>query len=94
MGDMENNVNGKKNLDELTVEEMAAKTTKTAKSKLKDGKAGFFTLLKAEFKKIIWPSRKSLFRQTVAVLFSSVAVGIIIAVVDIVIRLGLELIVK
>ena len=94
MGDLEKDVKGGNDLENLTVEEISAKTAKPAKTKIKDGKVSKFALLKAEFKKIIWPSRKSLFRQTAAVLMSSLALGIIIAVVDLVIRFGLELLVK
>ena len=51
-------------------------------------------LTKAEFKKIIWPSRQSLGKQTLAVLLSSIGLGVIITLVDMIIRLGLELLVK
>lgn len=49
--------------------------------------------LKAEFKKIIWPSRQSLLKQTITVLISSACIGVIIAILDFIIRLGLEMIV-
>ena len=53
-------------------------------------KKSWFTGLKAEFKKIIWPNRNSLFKQTLAVVVSSVILGAIIVLVDLVIRLGIE----
>ena len=45
-------------------------------------KVSWFTGLKAEFKKIIWPDQKSLVRQTIAVVAVSVVVGLIIALLD------------
>lgn len=92
MGDSEKNLTDGKLSDDIIVEEVAAKTAKTAKVKAKSGKAGFFSQVKAEFRKIIWPSRQSLGKQTVAVLLSSICLGVIITIVDMIIRLGLELI--
>ncbi len=42
--------------------------------------------LKAEFKKIIWPDRKTVGKQTVAVIVLSVCLGLIIGVLDTVIK--------
>ena len=50
--------------------------------------------LKAEFKKIIWPDRKSLTKETVAVVAASVLLGVIIAIVDFIARIGIEFLVK
>ena len=52
-----------------------------------------FKNLKAEFKKIIWPDRKSLIRQTIAVLLTSVILGAVIALLDLVIRVCLSFLV-
>ena len=49
---------------------------------------------KGEFSKIIWPDRQSLTKETVAVLAVSVLLGVIIAVVDLIVRFGIEFIVK
>ena len=57
-------------------------------------KKNWFKGLKAEFKKIVWPDRKSLTRQTVAVLFVSVLLGLLIAFVDFVTRIGIEFLIK
>ena len=43
---------------------------------------GFFSGVKSEFKKIIWPDTKSTVRQSVAVVAVSVVVGVIIAIID------------
>ena len=53
-------------------------------------KTSWFTGLKAEFRKIIWPDRKSLVRQTVAVILVSVVVGLAIAGLDWLINQGVD----
>ena len=53
-------------------------------------KKSWFKGLKAEFKKVIWPDRKTLATETTAVVAVSSAVGIIIAVLDLVIQYGLN----
>ena len=64
-------------------------TVKTKKQK----KSGFKGL-KAEFKKIVWPDQKSLTKETAAVVIVSVVVGVIISVVDLIARFGIEFLVK
>ncbi|MDF2821592.1 MAG: hypothetical protein K0R15_2033 [Clostridiales bacterium] len=44
--------------------------------------------LKGEFKKIIWPDKESLVKQTALVLFISVLLGTIIYVIDLVFSNG------
>ena len=56
-------------------------------------KQSWFTGLKAEFKKIIWPEQKSLVRQPVAVVAVSVIVGLIIALMDTLIQYGVNFLV-
>ena len=56
-------------------------------------KASWFTGLKAEFQKIIWPDRKSLVRQTIAVVAVSVVTGLIIALLDWLIQHGVNFLV-
>ena len=94
MGDCEKEVNNSNaTAEDITVEDMVAKTAtaKSAKEKKKaQKKKGFFSGVVAEFKKIIWPNRNSLFKQTLAVVVSSVILGAIIVLVDLVIRLGIE----
>ena len=53
-------------------------------------KKSWFKGLKAEFKKIAWPDKKSLARESVVVVASAVALGIIIKVLDVVINYGIE----
>ncbi|MCI8997143.1 MAG: preprotein translocase subunit SecE [Lachnospiraceae bacterium] len=66
--------------------ETAVKTEKAPKK-------SWFKGLKAEFKKIIWPDKKSLTRQTIAVVTTSVALGIIIKILDIIITYGIDFLV-
>ena len=62
--------------------------------KTKKQKKSWFKGLKAEFKKIVWPDQKSLTKETAAVVFVSVVVGVIISVVDLIARFGIEFLVK
>ena len=60
----------------------------------KQKKKSWFKGLKAEFKKIIWPDKKTLVKETVAVIVCSVLLGGIIAVVDALIQYGIDFIVR
>ncbi len=57
-------------------------------------KPSFFKGVKAEFKKIIWPSREMLTKETSAVIVVSVILGIIIAVLDWLLQMGFGLVIK
>jgi preprotein translocase subunit SecE len=57
-------------------------------------KTSWFEGLKAEFAKIIWPDKKSLTRQTVAVVAVSVVLGLIIAVLDSILKFGVDILVN
>ena len=59
----------------------------------KPKKKSWFKGLKAEFKKIIWPDKKTLAKQTTAVIICSVILGAIIAVVDALIQYGIDFLV-
>ncbi len=56
----------------------------------KEKKPSFFKGVKGEFKKITWPDKKSLFKQTVAVICVSLVVGLIIAALDSVLQYGIS----
>lgn len=62
--------------------------------KTKKQKKSWFKGLKAEFKKIVWPDQKSLTKETAAVVIVSVVIGVIISVVDLIARFGIEFLVK
>ena len=57
----------------------------------KTKKPGFFKGVKSEFKKITWPDKTSLLKQTVAVVSVSVVVGLMIAVMDFIIQYGVNI---
>ena len=56
----------------------------------KTKKPGFFAGVKSEFKKIAWPDKKDMFKQSVAVVCISVVVGTIIAILDFFIEHGVN----
>lgn len=56
-------------------------------------KTSWFSGLKAEFSKIVWPEQKSVVRQTVAVIAASVVTGLIIALLDWIIQYGVNFLV-
>ncbi len=56
-------------------------------------KRDFFTELKAEFRKIVWPDKKLLGKQSVAVIISAIIIGIIIALIDWLMQVGLTFII-
>ena len=60
----------------------------------KQKKKSWFKGLKAEFKNIIWPNKKTLVKETVAVIVCSVLLGGIIAVVDALVKYGIDFIAK
>ena len=62
--------------------------------KTKTQKKSWFKGLQAEFKKVIWPDQKTLAKQTTAVVAVSVVLGALIAVIDAILRYGIDLLVK
>ena len=52
-------------------------------------KEGFFKGVKKEFKKIVWPDKVTVAKESAAVVVVSVVLGAIIALVDWAIKLGL-----
>ncbi len=62
--------------------------------KEKTQKKSWFKGLKAEFKKIIWPDKKALGKQTTAVVAVSIALGILISVIDAILEFGINWLVK
>lgn len=61
----------------------SAKTDKTPKP-------GFFKGVKTEFKKIAWPDKNTLVKQSIAVVCISVVVGAIIAILDFIMQYGID----
>ena len=56
-------------------------------------KRSFFTELKAEFRKIVWPDKELLGKQSVAVILAAIVIGVIIAALDWVMQVGLSFII-
>ena len=59
-------------------------------SKKEAQKTSWFKGMKAEFKKIVWPDQKSLTKQTIAVVSVSVALALIIKILDMVMTFGID----
>lgn len=66
---------------------MSGKTEKTQKK-------SWFKGLQAEFKKVIWPDKNALVKQTTAVVTVSVLLGVVISVIDTIMKYGIDLLVK
>ena len=60
----------------------------------KTQKKSWFKGLKGEFKKIIWPDRKTLAKQTAAVVSVSVVLGAIIALLDFLMQYGIDILIN
>ena len=60
----------------------------------KKQKKSWFKGLSAEFKKIIWPDKKTLVKQTIAVTVCSVGLGLLIAIIDSILKYGIDFLVK
>ncbi len=60
----------------------------------KTQKKSWFKGLNREFKKIIWPDKMTVAKQTAAVVSVSVILGLIIAIVDFIAQYGVDLLVR
>lgn len=67
---------------------------KESEKTIETQKASWFTGLKAEFHKIIWPTKENVARETTAVVITSVIVGLIIAILDYIIQYGIDFLIK
>lgn len=56
-------------------------------------KKDFIKGLKAEFNKIIWPDKETLTKQSIVVVITTIALGIVIAVLDLIIKFGLNIVI-
>ena len=61
-----------------------------ADSTTKQNRPGFFKGVKSEFKKVTWPDRKTTLKQSIAVVAISVVLGVIIALLDYIIKYGVN----
>lgn len=63
-------------------------------STVSKAKTSKFSRIKAEFKKIVWPDRSSVAKQSVAVVIISLMLGVIIAILDVIFRYGVDFLVN
>ena len=56
----------------------------------KKAKKSFFKSVKAEFKKIVWPTKDTVKKERTAVVLRTAALGAIIALLDAVIKMGVS----
>ena len=63
-------------------------------SEEKTSKPKFFDGVKAEFKKVTWPDRELLLKQSAAVVGISIVLGGIIAVLDMFLQYAVDFLVK
>ena len=63
-------------------------------SEEKTSKPKFFDGVKAEFKKVTWPDRELLLKQSAAVVRISIVLGGIIAVLDMILQYAVDFLVK
>ena len=69
-------------------------SAKAEKTKTKAPKKSWINGLKSEFRKIIWPDKTELGKETVAVAVFSILLGVLIAVVDFVVQYSIDFLVK
>ena len=67
--------------------------SETTNATEKAPKKSWFKGLKAEFKKIVWPDKDSLVKQSAAVVVITIVLGTVIALLDTVIKYGVDFII-
>ena len=65
-----------------------------AKTENKQQKTGFFSGVRSEFKKIVWPKRDQLLKETCAVTIVTLLLAAIIKLVDMVMQTGIAVLIK
>ena len=88
----ENGVNTEKKQD-AKAPSKKAKHAPVKKSR-KQILASVYGEFKGEFKKIVWPSRKDLIKETTTVIITSVIFGVIICGMDAILGLGYDLLMR
>ncbi len=66
---------------------MSEKTEKTQKK-------SWFKGLNAEFKRVVWPDKNTLVKQTTAVVSVSILLGALITVIDAILKYGIDFLVR
>lgn len=75
-------------------EEVKEQNKPQKKSEETAHKKGAFQSLKAEFKHIVWPDKDTVVKESTAVIVVTVILGAVIALLDWVIKLGLDKIIQ
>ncbi len=70
-----------------------AENTNAVENAAKKG-GSWFKGLKAEYKKVIWPNKEEVRKQTIAVVLISFVVGLVIAVLDMGLQYGIDFIIN
>ena len=63
-------------------------------SKEKAQKKSWFKGLKAEFKKIIWPDKRTIAKANTAVVSVSILLAALISIVDVIVKYGVDFLIK
>lgn len=66
----------------------------SSEKQIETQKSDWLAGLKAEFHKIIWPTKETLAKETTAVVIVSVALGLVIALLDFIIQYGIDFLVN
>ena len=66
----------------------------SSEKQIETQKSDWFSGLKAEFRKIIWPTKEALAKETTAVVIVSVVLGLVIALLDFIIQYGIDFLVN
>ena len=69
-------------------------TEKTESPSSKKSGSELWKGIKSEFRKIIWPDRSTLTKQSIAVIVVSIITGALIAIIDRALQYGINFIVK
>jgi preprotein translocase subunit SecE len=80
--------------DEVKTKEKSIEKKDKPRKKRTEGLKRFFTETKAEFRKIIWPTPKQTFNQTVVVLLAIIIIGAFIYALDSLTMFGLDALLK
>ena len=75
--------------NEVEKQNKPQKAEKAAKKK-----GSFFKSFKAEFKRIIWPDKDTVIKETTAVVVVTVILGAVIALLDFIIKFGIDKIIQ
>lgn len=62
----------------------------TTKASEESKKKSFFAGIKSELKKVVWPTKDTLVKETTAVMIVSIVLGLIISLIDLGFKIGFD----